>query len=131
MNAVPHPRAMLPALLLAAAAAAQGAGGDAQRGAAIAMSRSTGLCVLCHTLPGQPEPLQGTLGPPLAGAGARFSADALRQRLLQPERFNPETVMPAYGRSDGLVRVAPAHRDRPLLTPQQIDDVVAYLVSLQ
>jgi L-cysteine S-thiosulfotransferase len=130
MSSVLHPRAALPALLLAAAAAAQGAG-DAQRGAAIAVSRSTGLCVLCHALPGQPEALQGTLGPPLAGAGARFSADVLRQRLLQPERFNPGTVMPAYGRSDGQVRVAPAHRGRPLLTPQQIDDVVAYLVSLQ
>lgn len=107
------------------------AAGDATRGAAIVASRSQGLCVLCHALPGQPPAHQGTLGPPLAGVGARLDADALRQRLLAPERFNPDTVMPAYGRSDGLLQVAPALRGKPLLAPAQIDDVVAYLATLR
>ena len=105
--------------------------GDAARGAAIVASRSQGLCGLCHALPGQPEHLQGTLGPPLHGVGARYSTADLRAHLLAPERFNPDTLMPAYGRSDGLVRVAPALRGKPLLAPQQIDDVVAYLASLR
>ncbi len=105
--------------------------GDATRGAAIVASRSQGLCGLCHALPGQPEHLQGTLGPPLHGVGARYSAADLRAHLLAPERFNPDTLMPAYGRSDGLVQVAPALRGKPLLAPQQIDDVVAYLASLR
>lgn len=110
------------------------ADGDAARGAAIAASRSQGLCVLCHALPGQPgQPasLQGNLGPPLAGVGARLDPDALRQRLLAPERFNPDTVMPSYGRSEGLHRVAPALRGQPLLSAAQIDDVVAWLASLR
>ena len=107
------------------------AAGDATRGAAIVASRSQGLCVLCHALPGQPPAHQGTLGPPLAGVGARLDADALRQRLLAPERFNPDTVMPAYGRSDSLLQVAPALRGKPLLAPAQIDDVVAYLATLR
>ena len=105
--------------------------GDATRGAAIVASRSQGLCGLCHALPGQPEHLQGTLGPPLHGVGARYSTPDLRAHLLAPERFNPDTLMPAYGRSDGLVQVAPALRGKPLLAPQQIDDVVAYLASLR
>lgn len=121
-------------LLLAASTVAHAAG-DAQRGAAIVASRATGLCVLCHALPGQPEALQGTIGPPLAGVGARLGADALRQRLLAPERFNPDTVMPAYGRrddaQDSARRVAPALQGKPLLQPIQIDDVVAYLASLR
>ena len=105
--------------------------GNPARGALLVASRSQGLCGLCHALPGQPAHLQGTLGPPLAGVGGRYSADALRQHLLAPERFNPDSIMPAYGRSTGLTRVATALQGRPLLAPDQIDDVVAYLASLR
>ena len=83
---------LLAALLPLAGAVAAG---DAARGAALVASRSQGLCVLCHALPGQLPVHQGTLGPPLDGVGARLDTDALRQRLLAPERFNPDTVMPA------------------------------------
>jgi sulfur-oxidizing protein SoxX len=118
------------ALLLGLAGIAQ-AQGDATRGAALAADRSQGLCVLCHALPGQPAALQGTVGPALAGVGARLNPEALRQRLLAPERFNPDTVMPSYSRSARLQRVAPAQQGRPLLAPDQIDDLVAYLASLK
>jgi L-cysteine S-thiosulfotransferase len=118
-------------LALAGTAGAVHAAGDAARGAAIVASRSEGLCVLCHAVPGVPEPLQGNLAPPLAGAGVRWDATLLRRRLLEPEHFNPETIMPSYGRSDGLVRVAPERRGMPLLTPTQVDDVVAYLAGLK
>ena len=87
--------------------------------------------MLCHALPGQPAPLQGTLGPALAGVGARLGREDLRQRLLAPERLNPDTVMPSYGRTEGLQRVAPALQGWPLLTPGQIDDVVVYLEGLK
>jgi sulfur-oxidizing protein SoxX len=124
---------MKTALLLAFActAAAADGPGDATRGAAIVASRSEGLCVLCHAVPGVPGPLQGTLAPPLAGAGARWDAATLRRRLLEPERFNPETIMPSYGRTEGLVRVAAERSGKPLLTPAQVDDVVAYLATLK
>jgi sulfur-oxidizing protein SoxX len=116
--------------MVAAAAHAQG---DPARGAAIAASRSQGLCVLCHALPGpgQIPALQGTVGPPLAGVGARLDAATLRARLLEPQRFNPDTIMPAYGRSDGLQQVAAAQRGKPLLGPAEIDDVVAWLETLR
>ena len=122
--------------LLAMGPAASAAGakcdtGDATRGAAIVASRSQGLCGLCHALPGQPDHLQGTIAPPLHGVGARHDAADLRAHLLTPERFNPDSVMPAYGRSEGLTRIAPAQRGKPLLDAQQIDDVVAYLASLR
>lgn len=126
----PRARSGWPLALLLAMGAAL-AQGDAARGAAIAASRSQGLCVLCHALPGQSAALQGDLGPPLAGVGARLEADTLRQRLLAPERFNPDTVMPAYGRTAGLQRVAPALRGQPLLSAVQIDDVVAWLATLR
>lgn len=107
------------------------AAGDAQRGEAIVNSRSQGQCLLCHAGPGVPTHLQGNLAPDLAGAGGRFTADELRQRLREPQRFNPETIMPAYGPREGLQRVAPQWRGKPLLDDRQIDDVVAYLASLR
>jgi sulfur-oxidizing protein SoxX len=105
--------------------------GDATRGEALALNRSQSLCVLCHAVPGQNPALQGNIGPPLAGVGSRLDASALRQRLLAPERTNPETVMPAYGRVDGLQQVAQAQRGKPLLNAGQIDDLVAWLVTLR
>jgi L-cysteine S-thiosulfotransferase len=123
--------ALLLAALLAALAPPAMAQGDAERGAAIANDRSLGLCVLCHALPGQNPALQGNIGPPLAGVGSRLDASALRQRLLAPERFNPDTVMPSYGRVAGLQQVAAARRGAPLLSDAQIDDVVAWLGSLR
>ena len=122
------------ALLLSLAGIAR-AQGDATRGAVLAANRSQGLCVLCHALPEQPAALQGTIGPALDGVGARLSPEALRQRLLAPERFNPDTVMPSYGRvysaTDAMQRVPVARQGKPLLTPHQVDDLVAYLASLK
>lgn len=105
--------------------------GDAARGEALALNRSQGLCVLCHALPGQNPALQGTIGPPLAGVGSRMDADGLRQRLVAPEGFNPDTVMPSYRRTTGLQQVATAQRGQPLLTETQIDDLVAWLGTLR
>ena len=118
-------------MLLFMASSSAHAAGDAERGRAIAESRAQGLCVLCHALPGVPAVQAGTIGPNLSGVGARLSADDLRARLVSPERFNAETVMPSYARSDGFARVASARRGQALLQAQQIDDVVAYLETLK
>lgn len=121
----------LVAFPFASLAVAGAAAGDAQRGAAIVASRSAGLCVLCHAVPGVPATQVGNLGPDLAGVASRLSAGELRQRLLAPERSNPDTVMPSYGRSHGLVQVATARQGQPLLDAQQIGDVLAYLGTLK
>jgi sulfur-oxidizing protein SoxX len=123
--------ALVGVALGAGMAASAPSAGDPARGAAIVANRALSQCTLCHPAPGVPVHLRGTLAPDLAGAGARHDRDALRARLLQPERFNPDTVMPSYGRTDGLSRVAPAFRGKPLLDAQQIDDVVAYLATLR
>jgi len=124
--------AVLLGVALGAGAAASAAGvGDPARGAAIVANRALSQCTLCHPAPGVPAHLRGNLAPDLAGVGARHGRDALRERLLHPERFNPDTVMPSYGRTEGLARVGPAWRGKPLLDAQQIDDVVAYLTTLR
>ena len=105
--------------------------GDPVRGRAIVTSRQTGLCLLCHRGPFPEEKLQGTLAPDLAGAGKRWSEGQLRLRVVDPRRLNPDSIMPAYYRTGGLTRVGAAWRGRSVLDAQQIEDVVAFLVTLK
>jgi len=60
-----------------------------------------------------------------------MTEDQLRQRLIDPARFNPKTIMPSYSRTEDLTRVAPSLRGKTLLSEEQIDDVVAYLATLK
>ena len=105
--------------------------GDASRGREIVASRQTGLCLLCHTGPFPEDRFQGNLAPDLAGAGTRWSAGQLRLRIADARRLNPQTIMPAYHRTDGLHRVGPGWRGKTMLTAQQVEDVVAYLLTLK
>jgi sulfur-oxidizing protein SoxX len=108
-----------------------GAKGDPGRGRAIVGNRQVGLCLLCHSGPFPEERFQGNLAPDLRGSGRRWSEGQLRLRIVDPARINPATIMPAYHRSEGLVRVAPAWRGKPVLSAEQIEDVVAYLATLK
>jgi sulfur-oxidizing protein SoxX len=108
-----------------------GTAGDPARGRAIAVDRRVGLCLLCHSGPFPEERLQGNLAPSLVGAGSRYSAAQLRLRLVDESRVNPETIMPPYSRTEGLNRVARPYAGKPILTAQQIEDVVAFLATLK
>ena len=108
-----------------------GTKGDPARGRAIVANRQVGLCLLCHSGPFPEERFQGNLAPDLRGAGARWSEAQLRLRIVDSSRINPATIMPAYHRTDGLTRVAPAWRDKPVLSAAQIEDVVAFLLTLR
>ena len=108
-----------------------GARGDPARGRAIVVNRQVGLCLLCHSGPFPEERFQGNLAPDLAGAGKRASEGQLRLRIVDSSRINPTTIMPAYHRTEGLVRVAPALRGKPILSAEQIEDVVAFLMTLK
>jgi L-cysteine S-thiosulfotransferase len=105
--------------------------GDPVRGRAIVVNRQAGLCLLCHSGPFPEERFQGTIGPDLNGIGSRLSEENIRMRIVDPARFNPSTIMPAYFRTEGLTRVAPSFKDKPILSAQQIEDVVAFLVTLK
>jgi sulfur-oxidizing protein SoxX len=104
--------------------------GDATRGRALVLERSS-TCILCHSGPFPEAKFQGDLAPDLAGAGGRWSEGQLRLRLVDASRLNPATIMPSYYRLDGLVRVGPAWRGKPILSAEQIEDIVAYLVTLR
>jgi sulfur-oxidizing protein SoxX len=105
--------------------------GDAARGRAIVLDRRSGNCLICHRVPVPEEPFQGELSPDLTGVGARLTAGQIRLRLVDQARLNPETIMPPYHRIEGLRRVAEAFRGKPVLTATEIEDVVAWLVTLR
>jgi sulfur-oxidizing protein SoxX len=108
-----------------------GTPGDPVRGGAIVVNRTLGLCLLCHSGPFPEERFQGNLAPDLTGTGARWSVGELRLRMVNSHKLNADTIMPAYYAVDGLNRVAPAFRGKPLLTAEQIEDVVAFLATLR
>ena len=108
-----------------------GAKGDPARGRAIVVNRQVGLCLLCHSGPFPEERFQGNLAPDLRGAGARWSEAQLRLRIVDSSRVNPATIMPAYYRSEGLTRVGKAWQGKPVLSAEQIEDVVAFLRTLR
>lgn len=123
--------ALLAAALQVSAAQAQVTIGDAARGREIVLSRQIGLCTLCHAGPFGDAHQLGTIGPDLTGVGARYDEAQLRARVTDARAVNPASLMPPYGRVEGLTRVAASWRGRPALTPSQIEDVVAFLRTLK
>ena len=105
--------------------------GDVVRGRAIVANRQLGLCLLCHTAPIAEEVFQGNLAPGLGGVGSRLNAGQLRLRLVDSRVINPETIMPSYYQTQHCSRVGPAWQGRTILNAQQIEDVVAYLITLR
>ena len=104
--------------------------GDPARGREVVAGRD-GNCLLCHALPDAGKRMTGDLAPALTGVGTRLSAGQMRLRIVDSARLNPDTIMPSYYRIEGLNQVAPQWRGKPVLTAQQVEDVIAYLRTLR
>ena len=107
-----------------------GVRGDPARGRAIVVDRQKGLCLLCHAGPFPEQRFQGNLAPDLTGVGTRWSEGQLRLKIVDSRRLNPATIMPPYYNMDGLVRVGRNWQDKPVLSAEQVEDVVAFLTTL-
>lgn len=105
--------------------------GDPAMGQALIAERHRSLCILCHAVPGGAMPLQGTLAPSLAGVGARLDEGQIRLRIVDMKRLNPESIMPSYHARATGARIAPAWQDKPVLGAAEIENLVAYLVTLK
>jgi sulfur-oxidizing protein SoxX len=104
--------------------------GDPVRGRAIIVDRQKGLCLLCHTGPFPEQRFQGNLAPDLRGVGTRWSEGQLRLRVVDSRRLNPATIMPPYHSTDDLVRLGRNWQGKPVLSAEQVEDVVAFLKTL-
>ncbi len=103
--------------------------GDPVQGREVFVSRAGGHCVLCHSAPGVPT--AGDVGPSMAGVGSRLGPGQIRLRIADITRAKPDAAMPSFHRTENLERVAAAYRDKPALTGQQVEDLVAWLGKLR
>lgn len=108
-----------------------GSPGNAVRGRQLAFARDRGNCIACHVIPAPDEASHGNLGPSLRGVADRLNEGQIRLRLVDIRRIAPATIMPAYYRADGLKRVAAALAGKPVLAAQEIEDVLAFLMTLR
>lgn len=105
--------------------------GDPTRGERLVADRRESLCLLCHQGPFPLPRMQGTIAPPLPGAGARWSEAQLRLRVVDARMLNADSIMPTYHREGDRERVGRAWQGSPVLDAQQIEDVVAWLATLK
>lgn len=104
---------------------------DAAHGKTLFVSRDGGHCVLCHQVAGLDAEFQGDVGPALTGIGSRLSPGQLRLRVVDYELVQPGVLMPSYYRSHDLYQVSDAHEGKPVLSADDVEDLVAYLSSLK
>lgn len=115
-----------------------GTPGDAENGRKIVGDKGQGNCVACHQSDDLADvPFQGNIGPMLDGAGARWSEAELRGIVSNAKMMFPGSMMPSFYKVDGFIRPGDGYTGKaagddlpPILSAQQIEDVVAYLTTL-
>ncbi len=105
--------------------------GDPERGRAVAINRQLGNCLSCHAMPIPEQPFHGETGPALHGVGDRLSEAQLRLQVVNSHEINPMSMMPPFYAVEGRHRVAENFEGKPILSAQQVEDVVAYLKTLK
>jgi len=109
-----------------------GYAGDANRGKAIASDGNKGNCLACHRLPIDGIEAYGTIGPALAGIGSRQTEGFIRLRVVDTRNINSMSIMPGFYRDPKLInRPGKPYIGKTFLTAQQVEDVIAYLVTLK
>jgi len=108
-----------------------GIAGDVERGRALAWARDRGNCVACHVIPAPDMSTHGNLGPPLKGIASRQTEGQLRARVIDARAFNASSLMPSYHRTEGLKRVAKPLEGKPVLSAQEVEDMVAFMLTLR
>lgn len=106
--------------------------GDADSGREVFINRKQGNCLGCHAVTElDAEPFHGEVGPPLDGVADLYEEGELRLRVVNAKIVNPETIMPGFYLTEGLHRVAADFQGKTILTAEQVEDLVAYLMTLK
>ena len=115
-----------------------GAPGNADEGAKVAASRAMGNCVACHKISTLDAAFQGEVGPSLDGVADRWNEAELRGIVADAKKTYEGTIMPSFYKVSGFVRPGDGFTGKaaegeldPLLSAQQIEDVVAFLTTLK
>ena len=105
--------------------------GNAANGRKLAINRKLGNCLACHVMPIPEQTFHGLVGPDLNGVASRRSAGEVRLLIVNPKLANPDTIMPAFYRKDGLHRVMKKFQGKTMLSAEQVEDLVAYTMTLK
>ena len=116
-----------------------GVPGDPKAGAKVMVERPLGICAACHVISSMPDvPFQGNIGPALEGVAGRYDEAHLRGIVADAKHTFPDSMMPSFYKSTGYIRPGEAFTTKPateplkpLLTAQQVEDVVAYLLTMK
>ena len=105
--------------------------GDPVNGRKLAINRKKGNCLACHVMPIPEQSYHGKVGPDLNGVAGRYDAGELRLRIVNPKIVNEATIMPAFYRNDGFHRVMKKFNGKTIISAQDVEDIVAYLITLK
>ncbi len=106
--------------------------GDAVKGEKTFMNRKLGNCLACHQVTAlSSQPFHGEIGPSLDGVANRYNEAQLRMQVVNAKVINPDTIMPAFYRTDGFERVLKKFQGKPILNAEQVEDIIAYLKTLK
>ncbi|MQX36465.1 sulfur oxidation c-type cytochrome SoxX [Roseospira navarrensis] len=105
--------------------------GDPVMGRKWVINRKLGNCLSCHQMPIPEEQFHGETGPALYGVGDLYDAGELRLRMVDPKVLNPYSMMPAFYKTEGLHRVRTGFEGKTILNAQQVEDIIAYLMTLK
>ncbi|SFR09355.1 sulfur oxidation c-type cytochrome SoxX [Poseidonocella sedimentorum] len=122
----------------AVATSLSGAPGDPDSGAEI-MNKGAGNCIACHQVSALDHlAFHGEIGPPLDGVADRWSEAELRGIVANAKLTFDGSMMPSFYKTEGFVRLGNAYTGKahadgevaPLLSAQEIEDVVSFLLTL-
>ena len=113
--------------------------GDPAAGMEVMTTRPLGNCVACHVVNAIPKvQFPGNIAPPLDGVAGRYSPEQLRGILINAKMTFDGSFMPAFYKTEGFIRPGDAYTGKapegalpPILSAQQIEDVLAYLLTLK
>ncbi len=116
----------------AVTASLTGVAGDAANGRKLFANRKLGNCLACHQNNDYLEQaFHGEVGPPLTGVADRWEEAELRGIVSNPKNTFEGTIMPAFYRTSGFFRNMEKFEGKSILTAQDVEDVVAYLLTLK
>lgn len=123
----------------AVAQSLSGAPGDIENGIKVMTTNAKGNCVACHVVAALPKvQFPGDIGPALDGVAGRYSEAQLRGIITNAKHTFEGSFMPAFYKTEGFIRPGNAYTGKapegdlpPILSAQEIEDVLAYLLTLK
>ena len=116
----------------AVAASLTGVAGDPAKGREWFVGRKLGNCLACHANSQVTDHLfHGEVGPTLDGVGDRWSEAELRGIVANSKMTFDGTIMPAFYNTAGYNRNREEFEGKTILSAQQVEDIVAYLLTLK